>query len=151
MCEQEYAICWSCRAFFASGSTAAIGMISDNAIMELSEQQHNLSRVWWIGGAPCAGKSTVAAILAERHGLALYRCDDALEAHVRRSEPVASSLLHALTATRWDALWMRPVATQIREELAFYREEFPLIVEDLCDRARGAPASPRGRPCSRNS
>jgi adenylylsulfate kinase-like enzyme len=29
-----------------------------------------LSHVVWIGGSPCAGKSTVAAALAERHASA---------------------------------------------------------------------------------
>lgn len=46
-----------------------------------------LAHVWWVGGSPCAGKSTLAAILARRHGLALYRCDEALAAHLRRGGP----------------------------------------------------------------
>lgn len=94
-------------------------------------------RVLWVGGSPCAGKSTLAALLADRHGLALYHCDEALPAHLRRAAPTAYPLMHTLTNTPWNALWARPVDAQIREELAFYREEFPLVLEDL----RGFPTT----------
>jgi hypothetical protein len=39
--------------------------------------------------------------------------------------------LHQLAKSSWDELWTRPVERQIREEVAFYREEFPLILEDF--------------------
>src|SRR4051812_44033795 len=35
----------------------------------------------WIGGSPCSGKSTVAAVIAAARGLPLYSCDDAFERH----------------------------------------------------------------------
>lgn len=109
-----------------------------------NKQKQDLSRVWWVGGSPCAGKSTVTARLAEQYGLALYHCDEALDAHLRRSTPAAYPLLHKPMTTPWDELWMRPVPVQIREELAFYREEFPLIVDDLCRFSRDAPCIAEG-------
>ena len=39
----------------------------------------NLDHVTWIGGSPCSGKSTIAALLADRHGLRRYDCDAAFE------------------------------------------------------------------------
>lgn len=91
----------------------------------------SLARVFWIGGSPCAGKTTIAAALARRHTLTHYSCDDALPAHLARSTPATHPLLHALSALSWDAIWSRPVEQQIAEEFAFYREEFSLILEDL--------------------
>lgn len=85
----------------------------------------------WIGGSPCAGKSTIAARLAAAHGCALYRCDEALDGHLRRVTPVGQPLMSGLASKSWNEIWMRPVEVQIREELAFYREEFPLILDDL--------------------
>lgn len=90
-----------------------------------------LAQTIWIGGSPCAGKSTLAAMLARRHGLTHYSCDDALTAHVQRSNTATYPLLHQLAKSSWNEIWTRPVERQIREELAFYREEFPLILEDL--------------------
>src|SRR5947209_928431 len=101
------------------------------------EPRPGLPHVWWVGGSPCAGKSALAATLASRHGLACYHCDEALAAHVRRAAPLAYPMMHKLTTTPWHDLWMRPVEVMIREELAFYREEFPLVLADL----RGFPAA----------
>ena len=87
--------------------------------------------VFWIGGSPCAGKSTIAARLASAYGFALYRCDEALDAQLRRVSALSHPMMHKLTNSSWNDLWTRPVEVQIREELAFYREEFPLILDDL--------------------
>jgi len=38
--------------------------------------QRSLRHVYWLGGAPCAGKSTVAGILADQFRLAIYHTDD---------------------------------------------------------------------------
>lgn len=90
-----------------------------------------LAQILWIGGSPCAGKSTLAITLAQRYGLTHYSCDDALLSHLRRSNPSTHPMLHKLSNSSWNELWTRPVERQIREELAFYREELPLILEDL--------------------
>ncbi len=103
-----------------------------------------LAQVLWIGGSPCAGKSTLAATLARRCGLTHYSCDDALTAHLQRSNAATYPLLHQLANSSWDELWNRPVERQIREELAFYREEFPLILEDLADFPAGTPIVAEG-------
>lgn len=99
--------------------------------MNKEDASNPLARVIWIGGSPCAGKTTLAAALAQRYGLTHFSCDDALQAHLQRSWPATHPLLHALSAQSWNALWSRPVGQQIAEEFAFYREEFPLILEDL--------------------
>jgi hypothetical protein len=88
-------------------------------------------RILWIGGSPCAGKSTLATSLAGKYGCALYRCDEAYDAHLGQSTPAGQPLMARLKALSWNAIWMRPVETLIREEFAFYREEFPLILDDL--------------------
>jgi 2-phosphoglycerate kinase len=101
-------------------------------------------RIIWIGGSPCAGKSTLATRLAEEYGSGLYRCDEALEGHLRRITPTAYPLMHTLANSSWNDIWGRPVDTQIGEELAFYREEFPLILEDLRDLPAETPVIVEG-------
>ena len=99
--------------------------------MQKSALSPKLSKVIWIGGSPCAGKSTLATALARRHSLLHYSCDAALNDHLQRSDPANYPILHRLANSAWDELWTRPVEQQIREELAFYEEEFSLILEDL--------------------
>jgi 2-phosphoglycerate kinase len=103
-----------------------------------------LARILWVGGSPCAGKSTLAAILAGRHGLALYRCDEALTGHLQRATPTAQPMMHKLTNMPWNDLWRRPVDAQIHQELAFYQEEFPFVLEDLLDFPTTTPVIAEG-------
>jgi hypothetical protein len=90
-----------------------------------------LSHVYWIGGSPCAGKSTAAAAIAARFGMTSYNCDDAFEIHEHIVDPERSPTLHRVSRLSWNELWMRPVDQQIREEMALYREEMTLILDDL--------------------
>ena len=47
----------------------------------------DLAHVLWIGGAPDAGKTTVARLLAERRRWQWYHCDSHAESHLARSDP----------------------------------------------------------------
>jgi hypothetical protein len=85
----------------------------------------------WMGGSPCSGKSSIAALLAERYALAVYECDAHFDEHQRRATPQAQPRLHRLGGMTWDEIWMRPVDEQVADELAIYREQFPLILDDL--------------------
>jgi len=91
----------------------------------------SLAHVYWIGGSPCAGKSTAAAAISARYGMTSYTCDDAFEIHEQLVDPARYPVLHRLSGLSWNALWMRPVEQQIREEIALYREEMDLILDDL--------------------
>lgn len=96
-----------------------------------SKSARLLAHVLWIGGSPCSGKSTIAAALAARFDLASYTCDDEVERHASLATPEAAPVTHRLTRATCDELWMRPVDHQIHEEIAYYEEEFPFILNDL--------------------
>lgn len=90
-----------------------------------------LAHVRWIGGGTGAGKSTVAARLAERFGLRLYSCEP-ISAHVPRSNPDDDPLLHAFMAMDMDERWLNRSPTVMLETFHGYQGEgFDLIVEDL--------------------
>jgi hypothetical protein len=91
------------------------------------------SNVYWIGGSPCSGKSSIADNLAAKHGLAVYRCDEAFYRHQKLVTPEAQPVFSRLARASCDGLWMRPVPLQVTEEVALYHEEFPLILDDLAD------------------
>jgi 2-phosphoglycerate kinase len=98
-----------------------------------------LAHVFWVGGSPCSGKSSIAEILADRHDLLIYKCDDAFWQHAKRVDPILQPTFHRLTQMTWNEVWMRPVEAQIADEFTCYREEFGMIVADLV-------ALPRSRP-----
>jgi dephospho-CoA kinase len=89
--------------------------------------------VRWIGGSPCAGKSTVAALLAEP-GEAVYSCDDAFAAHAAAVDASRGPTLRKVTNRSAARRLAQPVDVQVADVLRAYREEFPLITADLLGR-----------------
>ena len=96
------------------------------------------SHAYVLGGSPCSGKSTVAARLVARYGLQVYKVDDYQEAHMAHCTSEQPTMFRYATM-RWDDIWMQPVAQQVDDEFAFYRERFTFILQDL---AQMDPARP---------
>jgi hypothetical protein len=88
-------------------------------------------RLRWIGGSPCAGKSTVAPLVAA----AVYCCDDAFYRHALTIGPAAGPTLTRVVAMPLADRLGQPMDVQVDDLLRMYREEFPLILADLT----GAP------------
>jgi 2-phosphoglycerate kinase len=85
----------------------------------------------WIGGSPCAGKSTIAAALAGRFGLRSYNCDDAFDRHAARAGRSDGPTLAKVTSMPVGDRLAQPIQTQVADVLRAYREEFPLLLADL--------------------
>jgi hypothetical protein len=109
-------------------------------------------RVLWIGGAQWAGKSSVARVLAMRHGLVHYAYDyhDA-RSHLTRAVVEPHRFPHrAETARRladpgfyesWVTSSPRELAEQARLE---HVERFEMVVDDLTALAGGRPVVAEG-------
>lgn len=89
------------------------------------------TRRLWVGGAPCSGKTTIVNALCQDRVLQVYHCDDHWDRHVAQATPADQPRMCALRAMSWDDIWMRDVAAQVKDELALYREQFPMILSDL--------------------
>jgi hypothetical protein len=95
--------------------------------------RERLAHVYWLGGSPCSGKSTVADRLAARFDMSVYSCDDRYYDHIENITPLEQPVFHRLAQATPDDIWLRPVEQQISEEIELYAEEFPLILDDLLD------------------
>jgi hypothetical protein len=95
------------------------------------ELRRRLSHVYWIGGSPCSGKSSIVEWLSERYAFQSYRIDDAFEAHTARATADAQPHLYRVARMSWDEIWGRPVEVLLQDEIAVYREEWGMIVDDL--------------------
>lgn len=109
-----------------------------------SHLKRALAHVYWIGGSPCSGKSSIVEWLAAQHGLQTYRCDEAFWRHSQIVTPDKQPAFYRLTQLTWDEIWMRPVDVQLRDEIAVYREEFDLIIRDLSDMPHDRPIVAEG-------
>ncbi len=94
--------------------------------------QRALAHVYWLGGSPCAGKSSIADGLAQTYGLRVYRCDNAFFVHEKIVTPEIQPIFYRLAHLSGEDLWIRrSIEQQLTDEVAFYYEEFALILADL--------------------
>ena len=61
--------------------------------MQSSGERQRLGNVLWIGGATDAGKTTIAALLAERHRLRPYYFDRQEMRHFAQADPARQPAL----------------------------------------------------------
>ncbi|HEV2661385.1 MAG TPA: hypothetical protein VGU68_12335 [Ktedonobacteraceae bacterium] len=100
--------------------------------MHSTREQLQLAHVYWLGGSPCAGKSSIADNLAQAYGLRVYRCDDAFFMHEKIVTPELQPVFYSMVHMSSEELWIRrSIEQQFTEEVAFYYEEFALILADL--------------------
>jgi len=53
----------------------------ESFLLDMSETENRLSNVFWLGGSPCSGKSSISEILPQRFNLDVYHVDEAFAAH----------------------------------------------------------------------
>ena len=93
-----------------------------------------LGHVLWIGGAPDAGKTSIANLLAEKYQLQVYHFDRHEPAHFDRATPTEHPALYAAHPARMtpDERWVRhAVERMVRETIASWTERCGMAIEDL--------------------
>lgn len=98
----------------------------------LAALRARLRHVYWIGGGPGAGKSTISRRLADRYGWRRYATDDVMRDHTALTTPEEAPHLHAFMAMDMDERWVNRTPETMLETFHWFRgEAFDLIVEDL--------------------
>lgn len=95
--------------------------------------------LFWIGGAPCSGKSSVSRQLAGQYQLDVYHCDNHFGRQLKAADPQTQPTLYRLNEMTWDQIFSRPAAVLLPEEVKIYRELFPTILEEVRRRASAGP------------
>jgi 2-phosphoglycerate kinase len=99
--------------------------------MNMSVPELALAHVFWLGGSPCAGKSSISEILARSFDLDVYRVDEAFEVHAQRFDSLLHPTLTKWRASSWNERWMQPIDSLVQQVVACYGEHFTLILEDI--------------------
>ena len=90
-----------------------------------------MMNIYYIGGSPCSGKSTVAEILSEQYDLYYFKVDDFLDSYTKQGALKGYLVCRKQVELTPDQIWMRDPVLQCREELIYYEEVFEFIERDL--------------------
>jgi 2-phosphoglycerate kinase len=90
-----------------------------------------LDEIYWLGGSPCSGKSSVARILADTRGLNSYKCDDHMDTHIQAGAQKGLPVCSTLREKNHEYVFMRSHRENVQLPFDVYSEEFGLILEDL--------------------
>ena len=90
-----------------------------------------LKKIWWIGGSPGAGKTSLAKALGEKYNLYVYHCDEHYKQHIACSTQKEHPTIHRLAPMSEDEFWMRPVEQQYTDAIEFYQEEFKIMMNNI--------------------
>jgi hypothetical protein len=98
-----------------------------------------LSHVLWVGGSPCAGKTSIADRLAQTYDLQVYHFDRTEMEHIARRIAQGDSALAAFLSRSMDERWlMRSPEVMAQSVIGFWTERFRQVMEDLLALPRNA-------------
>ena len=95
-----------------------------------------MSEIYFIGGSPCCGKSTIAERISAEYGFAYYKVDDFLYPHMEAAAAAGKPHSALTLSFDFEQMWMRSPRLQCEEEIAIYAEILPYALRDI--RAMGA-------------
>ena len=90
--------------------------------------------IYWLGGSPCSGKSTIAEYLVRDFGFQYYKCDDHLDEYIDRGVSQNIPVMKRLKAFTTDEMWLRDVDEQVQISVDYYMATFDMILNDLEDK-----------------
>jgi hypothetical protein len=100
--------------------------------MAASTTSASLAHVLWLGGSPCAGKSSISDALAVKYQTIAYHFDRMEPQHIARSDATTNPELMAFLALAMDQRWLRRSPDEMaRNAIASWKARFPLVLEDL--------------------
>jgi dephospho-CoA kinase len=90
-----------------------------------------MNNIYFLGGSPCCGKSTIAEQISEKYGFKYYKADDNLEKYVKLGSDKGNDWLKYIAKMSIDELWLRDHRVLHDEEFHTYEELFPYFISDL--------------------
>ncbi len=104
------------------------------------------SHLFWIGGSPCGGKSTVAERISKEYGLRLYRIDDQIDRLLKTITTSQQPALSLWQRQTWEQRWMQPVDQQLALVNQAYDETFQFCLEEIKSFPTSQPVLIEGNP-----
>ena len=103
-----------------------------------------MSKVYYIGGSPCCGKSTIAEKIKEVYGFQYYKVDDDLFNFIEKGAKDGDDWLKYISNMTLDQLWLRNPITLNEEALITYKKLFPYFMDKINSYDKSTPIITEG-------
>jgi len=103
-----------------------------------------LSQSYILGGSPCSGKSTIAEHLTDKFKFHYFKVDDHTSEYIERCNAQDQPTMAMFSKLSWNEIWSKPVEVQLSDEICFYHELFPFILDDLASISTDRPVLMEG-------
>lgn len=90
-----------------------------------------MKNIYYIGGSPCSGKSTITEIISKKFDLYYFKVDDYLEKYMEQGAAQGKPVCSKVKSMTPEQIWMRDPKEQNKEELQIYNEIYEYILEDI--------------------
>lgn len=89
--------------------------------------------IYFIGGSPCCGKSTISEMLKDEFSFEYYKLDDHLDRHMNIGAKNNLKRMKEYKAMSLDEIWFRDVEVQVEWEFEYQIEALSIIKKELID------------------
>lgn len=90
-----------------------------------------MAQIYYIGGSPCSGKSTIAEMLEKKYNLHYYKIDDYLQDYLEKGAKDNNPWLKKMNSVSMDEMWLKEPELLNEEELATYENMFEYILQEI--------------------
>ena len=104
----------------------------------------NMNHIYYIGGSPCCGKSTIAEKISKKYGFQYYKPDDFLTEFIEEGVKDGDEWLKYISEMSLDELWLRAPEKMHEEELLTYEKLFPYFMAELDKLNKNTPIITEG-------
>jgi dephospho-CoA kinase len=103
-----------------------------------------MSEIYFIGGSPCSGKSSIAKMLVEKYGFNSYKQDDYLEEYIKKGAGEGRELFQKVSRLSMEEMWMREPREQCLEEISLYETMLRYCLDDISKLPQDKPIVAEG-------
>ena len=104
-----------------------------------AQTERSLTQVYWLGGSPCAGKTTIAAIIAQEHGWQVYHLDRYIDSYLQRADPDQHPHITRYKHTGLKQFLALPYQEQFQRVLGLSMEYIHFVLADIDDMPDDVP------------
>lgn len=92
-----------------------------------------MSNIYWIGGSPCAGKTTISEIIGQEFGWQVYHIDRHIESYLKRADEYKHPNLSYYRKIGLRNFLLLDAETQLESVIGMSHEQFAFILEDIAE------------------